>query len=65
MAGLTHRATQRHHFANHPNAYNGLQVFMAPYPDEMRLRNLMQPVLHNILQRLGQLRKIELKTRLL
>lgn len=31
----------RHHFSNHPNAYIDQQVFMAPYPDEMRLRNLM------------------------
>jgi uncharacterized protein YbgA (DUF1722 family) len=31
----------RHHFANNPNAYIGNQVFMAPYPDELRLRNLI------------------------
>ncbi len=29
----------RHHFANNPNAYIDQQVFMAPYPDELRLRN--------------------------
>jgi uncharacterized protein YbgA (DUF1722 family)/uncharacterized protein YbbK (DUF523 family) len=31
----------RHHFANHPNAYIDQQVFMAPYPDELQLRNLL------------------------
>ncbi len=29
----------RHHFANNPNAYIDQQVFMQPYPDELRLRN--------------------------
>ena len=31
----------RHHFANNPNAYIDNQVFMAPYPDELQLRNLV------------------------
>ena len=31
----------KHHFANSPNAYIDSQVFMAPYPDELKLRNLM------------------------
>jgi uncharacterized protein YbgA (DUF1722 family) len=31
----------QHHFANTPNAYIDSQVFMAPYPDELRLRNLL------------------------
>jgi len=31
----------RHHFANNPNAYIDQQVFMAPYPDELKLRNLV------------------------
>lgn len=31
----------RHHFANNPNAYIDQQVFMAPYPDELQLRNLV------------------------
>jgi uncharacterized protein YbgA (DUF1722 family)/uncharacterized protein YbbK (DUF523 family) len=31
----------KHHFANSPNAYIDDQVFMAPYPDELRLRNLI------------------------
>ena len=31
----------RHHFANNPNAYIDNQVFMAPYPDELKLRNLI------------------------
>jgi uncharacterized protein YbgA (DUF1722 family)/uncharacterized protein YbbK (DUF523 family) len=31
----------QHHFANKPNAYIDSQVFMAPYPDELRLRNLV------------------------
>jgi uncharacterized protein YbgA (DUF1722 family) len=31
----------RHHFANSPNAYIDNQVFMTPYPDELRLRNLV------------------------
>jgi uncharacterized protein YbgA (DUF1722 family)/uncharacterized protein YbbK (DUF523 family) len=31
----------QHHFANAPNAYIDSQVFMAPYPDELRLRNLL------------------------
>ncbi len=31
----------KHHFANSPNAYIDNQVFMAPYPDELKLRNLI------------------------
>jgi uncharacterized protein YbgA (DUF1722 family) len=31
----------RHHFANNPNVYIDNQVFMAPYPDELKLRNLV------------------------
>jgi len=31
----------RHHFANNPNAYIDSQVFMAPYPDTLKLRNLV------------------------
>ena len=31
----------RHHFANNPNVYIDNQVFMAPYPDELKLRNLI------------------------
>ncbi len=31
----------KHHFANSPNSYIDRQVFMAPYPDELKLRNLM------------------------
>lgn len=31
----------KHHFANNPNAYIDSQVFMAPYPDELKLRNLL------------------------
>ena len=31
----------KHHFANSPNAYIDQQVFLAPYPDEMKLRNLL------------------------
>ncbi|MBN7798421.1 YbgA family protein [Parahaliea mediterranea] len=29
----------KHHFANNPNPYIDQQVFMAPYPDHLRLRN--------------------------
>jgi uncharacterized protein YbgA (DUF1722 family)/uncharacterized protein YbbK (DUF523 family) len=31
----------QHHFANQPDAYIHSQVFMAPYPDELQLRNLV------------------------
>ena len=31
----------KHHFAYSPNAYIDNQVFMAPYPDELQLRNLL------------------------
>ena len=31
----------QHHFANKPNAYIDSQVFMAPFPDELQLRNLV------------------------
>ena len=31
----------RHHFANSPNSYIEQQVFMTPYPDELKLRNLI------------------------
>jgi uncharacterized protein YbgA (DUF1722 family)/uncharacterized protein YbbK (DUF523 family) len=31
----------RHHFANQPNAYIDQQVFMAPYPDALQLRNVL------------------------
>jgi len=31
----------KHHFANNPNSYIDQQVFMAPYPDELKLRNLL------------------------
>jgi uncharacterized protein YbgA (DUF1722 family) len=31
----------KHHFANSPNAYIDSQVFLAPYPDELQLRNLV------------------------
>lgn len=31
----------KHHFANNPNPYIDQQVFMQPYPDELRLRNLL------------------------
>jgi len=31
----------KHHFANNPNAYIDNQVFMAPYPDTLQLRNLV------------------------
>jgi len=30
----------KHHFANSPNAYIDSQVFLAPYPDTLQLRNL-------------------------
>lgn len=29
----------KHHFANNPNQYIDQQVFMQPYPDQLRLRN--------------------------
>ncbi|WP_206613403.1 YbgA family protein [Parahaliea mediterranea] len=29
----------RHHFANHDNPYIGQQVYLAPYPDELGIRN--------------------------
>jgi uncharacterized protein YbgA (DUF1722 family) len=31
----------KHHFADNPNAYIDGQVFMSPYPDELKLRNLI------------------------
>jgi len=31
----------RHHFAHNPNAYIDQQVFFEPYPDELKLRNLV------------------------
>jgi uncharacterized protein YbgA (DUF1722 family)/uncharacterized protein YbbK (DUF523 family) len=31
----------KHHFANNPNAYIDQQLYMAPYPDELKLRNLV------------------------
>lgn len=31
----------KHHFANSPNAYIEQQVFLAPYPEELKLRNLL------------------------
>lgn len=31
----------RHHFANNPNAYIDSQVFMAPYPDALKIRNVV------------------------
>ena len=31
----------RHHFANSPNAYIEQQVFMAPFPDELGVRNVV------------------------
>ena len=31
----------KHHFANKPNAYIDQQTYMAPYPDELKLRNLV------------------------
>ena len=31
----------KHHFANSPNSYIDQQVFMSPYPDELKLRNLL------------------------
>lgn len=31
----------KHHFANSPNAYIDSQVFMAPYPDTLQLRNVL------------------------
>jgi len=31
----------KHHFANNPNSYIDQQVFMTPYPDELKLRNLL------------------------
>ncbi len=31
----------RHHFANNPNPYIDNQAFMEPYPDELKLRNLV------------------------
>ena len=31
----------KHHFANSPNSYIDQQVFLSPYPDELRLRNLI------------------------
>lgn len=31
----------KHHFANHPNAYIEQQAFLAPYPDHLRVRNLV------------------------
>ncbi|MDB6063774.1 MAG: hypothetical protein JWM78_3877 [Verrucomicrobiaceae bacterium] len=31
----------RHHFRQHPDAYIEQQVFMQPYPDTLRLRNLI------------------------
>lgn len=31
----------RHHFANHPDAYIDQQVFLAPYPEELQLRNVV------------------------
>lgn len=29
----------KHHFANHPNAYIDKQIFLAPYPDALGMRN--------------------------
>ena len=34
-------ALLRHHFANKPDPYVEQQVFLSPYPDELRLRNLV------------------------
>ena len=31
----------KHHFANHPNAYIDQQVFLTPYPEHLKLRNLV------------------------
>ncbi|KAA1188216.1 DUF1722 domain-containing protein [Pseudohalioglobus sediminis] len=31
----------KHHFANNPNAYIEQQTFLSPYPDELKLRNLV------------------------
>ena len=31
----------RHHFANNPNAYVEQQAFLAPYPDHLKVRNLV------------------------
>ncbi len=31
----------KHYFANHPNAYIDGQVFLNPYPDELRVRNVV------------------------
>ncbi len=31
----------KHHFANSPNSYIDQQVFLSPYPDELKLRNLL------------------------
>lgn len=31
----------KHHFADHPNAYVNGQVFLDPYPDELRVRNVV------------------------
>jgi uncharacterized protein YbgA (DUF1722 family)/uncharacterized protein YbbK (DUF523 family) len=31
----------KHYFADHPNAYINEQVFLDPYPDELRVRNLV------------------------
>ena len=31
----------KHHFANHPNAYIDQQAFLTPYPDHLKLRNLV------------------------
>ena len=31
----------KHHFANHPNAYIDQQAFLEPYPNHLKLRNLV------------------------
>ena len=31
----------RHHFADNPNAYIDNQAFLSPYPDGLKLRNLV------------------------
>ena len=31
----------KHHFADHPDAYINQQTFLEPYPDDLRLRNLL------------------------
>jgi len=41
LAGKAVRYNGQTKSANNPNTYIDSQVFMAPYPDELKLRNLL------------------------